>query len=118
MTFFKTFLGASLLLIGFAGLAVQDSASTPPTPASTRPARPEPSDPGASSALCTTRRNESGSGGAGGTRTYKRRPSQKTAVAMNISSPGMPKATAGPWAGTTRGNSAWNRAGLPKERTS
>ena len=43
-----------------------------------------------------TRRNECGFGGAGGTITYCLRPSHRITVAMNISTPGMPNATAGP----------------------
>src|SRR5882724_11318296 len=43
-----------------------------------------------------TRRNECGFGGAGGTITYCLRPSHKTAVEMNMSTPGIPKANAGP----------------------
>src|SRR6478609_686327 len=50
----------------------------------------------ASSVVCATFRNESGSGGVGGTITYCRRPSQRMAVDKNISAPGMPNAIAGP----------------------
>ena len=71
------------------------SASNAPTAATVSPGRPWP---GACirSALRATRRNESGFGGAGGRRTYLRRPAQNTTVAMNIRTPGMPKATLGP----------------------
>ena len=52
--------------------------------------------PDASAVARRRRRNECGFGGAGGTITYCLRPSQKTTVEMNISTPGMPNATAGP----------------------
>ncbi len=39
--------------------------------------------------------------GLGGTWTYFRRPSQKNRVAMNISTPGMPKATLVPMCSLT-----------------
>jgi hypothetical protein len=48
------------------------------------------------SAVRETFRNECGFGGAGGTNTYCLRPSQKITVAMNMSAPGIPKATLGP----------------------
>ena len=43
-----------------------------------------------------TRRNECGFGGAGGTITYFLRPSHRIAVETNMSTPGTPKANAGP----------------------
>ena len=43
-----------------------------------------------------TRRNECGFGGAGGTITYRLRPSHRIMVEMNMSTPGMPNAIAGP----------------------
>ena len=68
-------------------------ASSAPMPATMVP-EPVPSFP--SRAERTTRRNESGFGGAGGTCTYFLRPDQKITVAMNIRMPGMPNATLGP----------------------
>ena len=50
--------------------------------------------------------NESGSAPEGGTFTYCRRPAQKMTVAMNISTPGTPNATAGPkWRSSSGANS-------------
>mgnify|MGYP003693721169 CR=1 FL=1 len=43
-----------------------------------------------------TRRNECGLGGAGGTIAYFLRPAHRMAVEINMSTPGTPKANAGP----------------------
>lgn len=72
------------------------SASSAPAPATSSPRLPCPGAC-ASSAVRATWKKESGSSPRlGGTRTYLPRPSQKTKVARNISTPGMPNATAGP----------------------
>ena len=73
------------------------SATAIATPAiATRLPAPLPSLP-PRSAVLTTFMNECGSAGAGGMFTYFARPIQKMTVAMNISTPGMPKAIAGPY---------------------
>ena len=72
------------------------TASATPNPATSNPGLPCPAFRD-NSAVRATLKNESGSSPRlGGTRTYFPRPSQKTSVAMNISTPGMPNATAGP----------------------
>ncbi len=71
------------------------TAPATPTPATVRPGRDWPGWR-ASSAVRATRNTEWGSAAAGGTCTYFLFPIQNTTVAMNISSPGMPNATAAP----------------------
>src|SRR5690606_1343110 len=63
--------------------------------------RPAPGLPGpgswANSAVCKPRKKECGSRCTGGTWTYLFRPAQKIRVARNISTPGTPNATLGPY---------------------
>ena len=63
--------------------------------------------------MATTLTKESGLGPVGGTFTYWRRPATKKTSASAMSTPGTPKATAGPWALSSQGMSS-DAVALPR----